>query len=544
MSDNINMIEKQQRRWKAVIYIRISNENGEDMLENQQNVVTEYLNMLGNIEVCSIKIDDGYSGLNSDRPAFQELLCEIQQGKFDCVAVRDLSRLSRNHIEAGRYIQDVFPQLGMRFISVFEGFDFTKAPEYNIAVMVGFRNLVNEEYSRNLSQRVKVGLSQGYKDGRFLGAFAAYGYKKSLYDRHKLEPDHIPAKVVQNIFQWKLEGMSAAAIAELLEQTNVLSPAEYKKDSNFRTSFKKNTQAKWTPKAVGRILANRIYTGCLEQGKSIKPYFKANSRVQKPPDEWTCVKNAHEAIVSIEQFEAVSRLLKMDTRKTPGEKAVPALAGFIRCKNCGQNMILKQDSSKNRIYQYYVCCGKNEENKSCSGYRIPKTVLEEESFCQLHSHMDNVMKINELLPSLDVFQINKFRKREIGKELIRLADELELNRNYLNGLYGEFAIQVISKTDIEFMRQHYMQKCGRIDENIRTLEMSLIDKTCAGTIFNWIEQYKPFFSFEKITRPMLAYLVQRITVHDNKQAKVEFLYEREFKLVQGVFSDCQKEKMP
>lgn len=190
------MNEEIKKTWKAAIYIRISKENGDDTLENQQNAITEHLNILGNIKICSIKVDDGYSGLNSNRPAFQEMLKKIECGEIDCVAVRDLSRLSRNCIEAGRYIQEIFPKKGIRFISVYEDFDFVKAPEYNISAMVGFRNIVNEDYSYNLSQSVKSGLTQGYKAGKYLGAFTVYGYRKSSTDRYRLELDPVAAKVV------------------------------------------------------------------------------------------------------------------------------------------------------------------------------------------------------------------------------------------------------------------------------------------------------------------------------------------------------------
>jgi DNA invertase Pin-like site-specific DNA recombinase/ssDNA-binding Zn-finger/Zn-ribbon topoisomerase 1 len=525
------MSKTSQKIWRAVIYIRISKENGEDTLGNQLKTVAEHLELLGNINVCAVKIDDGHSGLHTNRPAFQEMLNAIRHGEIDCVAVRDLSRLSRNYIDAGRYIQEIFPAQGVRFISVFEGFDFVKTPQYNVMMMVGFRNLVNEEYSRNLSQSVKSALSQGYTDGKYLGAFSVYGYQRSSGSRHHLEPDPIAAKVVQDIFQWKLEGMSSADIAEHLNQESIPSPAEYKKSTNFHTSFQKSQQAKWSSVAVGRILANRIYTGCLEQGKSMYPYFKANDRITKPTVEWTRIENTHEAIIPAVQYEAVARLLLMDTRKAPGEKLVPALAGFIRCKSCGQNMILKQHTSKGKTRRYYVCCGKNPENRRCPAHRISKEDLEAKVFRQIRAHMDDVRKIDEILSSLDISHISDIKRQMVAKELGKLRDDLELNRKCFRGLFDEFALRIYDDPDLCQMRLHYKDKCDILKAQIREIEGTSLDSHGTEAMLGWIELYKQFFSFEEVTRPMLAYLVRRIAVDGSKKVCLEFLYKREFEVL-------------
>lgn len=519
-----------QRKWKAAIYVRISKENGDDTLDNQRNTVAEYLRRLGNIEICGIKVDDGYSGLNCNRPAFQELLYDIQQEKIDCVAIRDLSRLSRNYIEAGRYIQQIFPSLGVRLISVFEGLDLVKAPEYNVSVMVSFRNIVNEEYSRNISCNIQSVLSKGRQEGKYLGAFAAYGYRKSSGSRYRLEPDPAAAEVVRNIFRWKLDGMSAASIAEQLEQTGVPSPAEYKKESNYHTSFQKNAKSKWSSASVGRILSNRIYTGRLEQGKSMKLFLKASKRVQKPCGKWDCKENAHDAIIPPPQFEAVARLLAMDTRCSPNQTIVPALAGFIRCKNCEQNMILQQVGA-HRLHHHYVCRGNNPERKRCLGYRIAKSDLEAAVLQQMVHRIDEVEKICVIMASSDASSIVSIRKQEIIKELTQLSEEQELTISFQKALKEEFVAQRLTKSDFEYMNWHYTQKRDKIDKTIKSLEILALSNNLETEIFDWLEQYKLFFSFESITRPLLAYLVGRITVDRDKNVCVEFLHEKEYQFL-------------
>lgn len=215
---------------------------------------------------------------------------------------------------------------------------------------------------------------------------------KSPADKYRLESDPVTAPVVKRLYQWKMEGMSVAAMAEELQELNIPSPAEYKKyvSGVYCTGFQKSGVAKWTPITAIRILSNRVYTGRLEQGKTQKLYFKAQKRTKTLESQWVCTENAHEAIIPPYQFEAVQRLLLMDTKSLLGEKSVAPLAGFVRCKQCGGNMAVKQNCCPKRKYYYYVCNGKNEAKARCPAYRISKPVLEKEVFQQIKRRIEKV----------------------------------------------------------------------------------------------------------------------------------------------------------
>jgi len=530
---------REAKTWKAAIYVRVSKVVGKSELENQRDLVIRHLETLTNVQICSVKVDNGYSGLHDNRPAFQEILKEIGQGDINCVAVYDLSRLSRNGLNAGMYIHDKFPAFDVRVISVFDRVDLMGAPDYNNFLAIGARTLINEDYLHRISLNIKNTLHMRYAQGKHMGAFTVYGYRKSHCNRYQLEVDHIPAKIVRDIFQRKLEGLSSTAIAEQLELSGALSPAEYKKSilSGYTTNFQKNAKAKWTHISVVRILSNRIYTGCLEQGQSHKSHFKSLMRTQKPQSEWVCVKNTHEAIIPAMQFEAVSRLLLMDTRTAPGEKVLSPLAGFVRCRNCGQNMILKSSHHKNKQYLYYVCCGKNEENKPCFAHRISKCRLEEEVLIQLHRHIGKVEKLYEMIPFFDILHIEKLKKKEKAEELFTLTEQLELNNKRLDMLNHENIMRLHTKTDLPIMRQHYIDKTRNLKDKIKNTENDLSALLDEELLFGWIKQYEPHFSFNKITRPLLAYLANRITVDGNKTVEIEFLYEQDFSFIQSVFDD-------
>lgn len=336
------------------------------------------------------------------------------------MAVRDLSRFSRNYIDAGRYIQQIFPALGVRFISVLENMDFLTAPKHNDLLMLGVKNIFNEAYIRSLSRNIQSSLQYGYAAGKYLGAFAPYGYMKSPADKYRLESDPVTAPVVKRLYQWKMEGMSVAAMAEELQELNIPSPAEYKKyvSGVYCTGFQKSGVAKWTPITAIRILSNRVYTGRLEQGKTQKLYFKAQKRTKTLESQWVCTENAHEAIIPPYQFEAVQRLLLMDTKSLPGEKSVAPLVGFVRCKQCGGNMAVKQNCCPKRKYYYYVCNGKNEAKARCPAYRISKPVLEKEVFQQIKRRIEKVAQIDNIIQSLDMAQLHRLKNEEMTRPML------------------------------------------------------------------------------------------------------------------------------
>lgn len=529
------MSELSAKTWKAAIYVRISKDNGEDTLENQESIVIKHLFKLHNVQLCSIHVDDGYSGLHSTRPAFQEMLSEIERGEINCVVVRDLSRFSRNHIDTGRYIQKIFPSLGVRFISVLDKMDFLTAPSRNDLLMLGIKSVFNEDYICNLSRNIQRTLRSGYAQGKYLGAYAPYGYVKSPLDKHRLEPDPQTEMVVKRIYRWKLEGMSIAAIAESWDNWGVPCPREYKKliTDAYQTGFQKNETAKWTPVAILRILSNKVYTGRLEQGKSQKLYFKAQRRTKTLQSQWVCTENAHEAIIDISQFEAVQRLLLMDARSSPGEKTVAVLSGFVRCKRCGKNMIQKQNCSKQKKYFYYICNGRNTENIPCPSQRISKPVLEKEVFWQIARRINDVMEIDKKLQRMDTSALHQLKKQQLTEEIEILTKELNLRRKCLDGLHDEIIIETHSLSELEKMQKRYLKECNRLEISIQKVEANMQVQSDAKELFGWIEQYKPYYNFKEITRPLLAYLVEKITVGQDKKVAVEFIHEREYRFLKN-----------
>ena len=315
------------KEYNACIYARLSRDDGDklesDSIINQKALIRDFISKHPEIHVVSEKTDDGYSGVNFDRPAFQEMMEDIRSGKINCVVVKDLSRFGRNYIEAGNYIERVFPFMGVRFIAINDSYDSLDRNQSD-SLIIPFKNLINDAYCKDISVKIRSQLEIKRKKGQFIGAFAVYGYLKDPEDHNKLIPDTYASEVVRAIYKWKLEGMSQGRIAEKLNLQGVLCPMEYKLSMGIKvqTNFKVRKQALWSPRSVTRILTNEIYTGALIQGKTSTPNYKVKKIVAKDEAEWIRVEDAHEAIIDRRTFDDVQRILQKDIRSAPDEEVV------------------------------------------------------------------------------------------------------------------------------------------------------------------------------------------------------------------------------
>ncbi|WP_333813996.1 recombinase family protein, partial [Muricomes intestini] len=354
----------------VAVYLRLSRDDEDidgstksesNSISSQRELIRSYIREHEDMELFDIYVDDGYSGANFDRPEFQRMMADIKAGNVNCVIVKDLSRLGRDYIEAGRLIQKTFPAFRVRFIAVTDHFDSQTADYNTKSLVLPVKNFINDSYCRDISQKVKSHQRIKREQGKFIGAFAMYGYRKSDEDRNRLCPDDYAADIVRKIFAWKLEGMSTLAIAQRLNELGILSPMEYKKaqGEKFSTSFQTKPTAKWSAVAVKRILTNEVYTGVMVQGKNEQVNYKVKKMVAKPEKEWIRVEGTHEAIVSHEDFEIVQALMAVDTRAKTGAKCAHLFSGLLFCGDCKEPMIRRVNRYKGTSKVYFICPTRN-----------------------------------------------------------------------------------------------------------------------------------------------------------------------------------------
>lgn len=347
--------------YKAAKYIRLSytddKSNESNSVGNQRKLIEDFVSRHPEIELVSEKVDDGYSGVIFDRPAFKEMMDDIMEGKINCVIVKDLSRLGREYIETGRYMRRVFPAYGVRFIAINDNID-TLNESAGDDLTVSVKNIMNEAYARDISIKTRSSLETKRKNGDFVGAFPVYGYRKSEDNHNLLVVDEYAAQVVRSIFRMRLEGFSPYAIANELNRLGTLSPLAYKKYYGLPHAKKGYTDRKdcrWSANTVTRILQDETYTGTLVQGRKGSQHFKLKEMESRPSSEWVRVENAHEAIIDRNDFDLVQRIRNLDTRTSPQKDKVYLFSGILVCGCCGSRMVRKTNRYKDKEYHYYYC---------------------------------------------------------------------------------------------------------------------------------------------------------------------------------------------
>ncbi len=301
----------------AALYCRLSHEDTKpsgsslpsESIRNQEMLLSEYARQ-HNMQIYAIYVDENYSGLNPDRPAFCRLLDDAKHGRFEVILCKSQSRFTRNLETAETYFNHLFPIWGIRFISLTDAVDTAEKKNRKVRQI---NSLLNEWYCEDLSSNIKAVLRKKMKAGQFIGSFACYGYTKDPLDHHKLIPDPPAAAVVRKIFTWYLDGLSISRIAACLTKEQIPRPGEYKKQCGllFQTPFTTSSQPSmpWSVSTVKRILSNPIYTGCLVQGREETLSCRSKERIYLPKDKWIVVKNTHSPLISEETFTAVSQEL-------------------------------------------------------------------------------------------------------------------------------------------------------------------------------------------------------------------------------------------
>ncbi|MCL2170095.1 MAG: recombinase family protein [Defluviitaleaceae bacterium] len=385
----------QDRTWKVCLYLRLSREDGDkaesDSIVNQKALVYDYIAQRPELKICLERVDDGYSGVDFSRPGFMAMMDDIRSGAIDCVIVKDLSRFGRNWIESGRYIEQIFPFMGVRFIAITDNYDSEAALLAGDHITLPFRNLINEAYAKDGSIKIRSQLDIKRQNGDFIGAFATYGYAKCHENPNRLVVDDFAAQVVRDIFNWRVEGASNQGIAGRLNEMGVLSPYEYKleKGFNVKSHFKKGEKALWSANSVARILKNEVYLGVMEQGKRTSKSYKFKKGFDVPKEDWIRVEGTHEGIIDPINFALVADILGQDTRKSPLQSEVYLFSGLLKCRACKQNMVRKIVPSSGKKYVYYVC-STNRQTKACKPHSIAQKQLEQAVLYTIRAHMGHM----------------------------------------------------------------------------------------------------------------------------------------------------------
>ena len=499
-------------------------------ISSQRELLRSYVREHDDMELFDIYVDDGYSGANFDRPEFKRMMADIEAGNINCVIVKDLSRLGRDYIEAGRLIQKTFPAFHVRFIALTDNFDSQTADSSTQSLVLPVKNFINDSYCRDISQKVKSSQKAKREQGKFIGPFAVYGYRKSEEDKNKLCPDDYAAQIVRNIFAWKLNGMSAQAIAQRLDGLGVLSPMEYKRSlgENYSTSFRTRTTAKWSAVAVNRILANEVYTGVMVQGKSGKVNYKVKKAVAKPREEWVRVEGTHEAIISREDFEVVQELLKVDTKAKADGTCSHLFSGLLFCGDCREPMYRRVNRYKGASKVYFICPTRNK-GQGCTRHSIPEEELKGIVFRSLQTHISAFLDVCSQLEHIQGMEVDFEEVAKFDTEIGRLHKEQEKYLELRAGLHEDLKTGLITEADFKNFRAIYEKKYREAEEALRKQEGMLRQLFRNGVASGVrLEKFKDAMELTELDRDTVLCFISRIEVFEGKKVYVEFRGEEEF----------------
>lgn len=463
-------------KFKVAGYLRLSVEDGDkeisDSIVSQKNIILEKIKKLGeNFTLVDFYIDDGFTGLNTDRPSFQRMLDDIERKKINCVITKDLSRLSRNNFEANYLIELYFLEKEIRYIAILDNVDTYLKNSNND--MIQFKTLINDWYSKDISRKVKSGVWARKEQGLYVAAKAPYGYKKDENDRNKLVVDESESKIVKRIFKEYNSGKSMGEIANKLQKERVYAPSY----NGFQKN--KNGNYGWNYSTISKILKNKAYLGHTEYGKGINLSYKSKKVKQIPRDEWKIVLNTHKPIISGELFDNVQKRIQLN-QKAKSHTHTWALNGIVVCKECGEPMQLKVKYRKDKktISFMRLYCSSSLHKK---GYCVRKYKgIELQSVTQIVVSNLN-KKVKTLIDCNDVAKIveNYYKNRDTSeyiRELNNVQKQLNKANKVISSLYLDFKNGIIQEYDFKTMYNQEIEKRDRLREKVEEINSKINNK--------------------------------------------------------------------
>ncbi len=523
--------------YQVGFYLRLSDkeakERDSESIENQFALLKDFIKNKPDFRLISTFTDDGKTGTNFKRSGFEQMMDEVRSGRINCIIVKDLSRFGRNYLEAGHYIEHVFPFLNVRFIAVTDGFDTLTATPAQLSYLIPLKNIMNENYARDISKKERSAKKVLRKKGCFLGAYAMYGYEKTT-NKHVIEVDPEAAVHVKTIFDLCEKGYSDSAIAKYLNERKVLCPARYKYEKGIVKNAKYANTSGWYPQTIAGILTSRVYIGDMVQGARRSKEIKGKKEVV-PMSEWDIVSGTHEAIISKEQFDRVQEIrmdrhrqyekMTQENRRLAGKSENSGiLKGKVFCGDCKRAMVRKHIKSCKDKYRYV--CDMHEKTGQCSRKFLPEQELFEMLGCLIRRQIEAACQVKEWLQS---------RKQEETRELFRFEQtlrETEDKRNRLvqkmAALYQDWKEGILDQDEYLYMKKRYEEELtgceGEREELMGRKQEYIMAYTSENPALKAVSEIPDDFL---LSRELVDRLIERIEIYEGNRVRVSFKFQDE-----------------
>ena len=475
-------------------------------------------------------MDDGHTGTDANREDFQRLLSDVMKGKINCVIVKDLSRFARNYSDAGSLIDNLFVQMGVRFISLAENVDSYRDPDSVSNILVPITNVMNDNYCFQTSKKIRQVFDYKRRNGQYIASYAPYGYLKDPKDKHKLVVDPDAAPVVKLIYSLLLKGTSKRAIGIYLNEHGIPSPSMYKQSKGLPVGNKGSGHTMWTGRMIHAILTNPTYSGDLAQGRYRVKSYKVHEIEAVPEDEWVRVSNTHEAIIDRETFDMVQSLLKRDTRTSPQGREVHVFSGFLKCADCGR--ALTRSSNKNGNVYYACSTYKNMSKNACTMHSIKHNRLEAAVLFAIQQQVHLAVSYSDLVARINAAPAKRCQSHRLNDLIAAKERELAKVSRYKQSIYQDWKDGEITQQEYHDMKADYEQKTASLTDILARLTAERDE--LANGVNNEHPALVAFMKYQNIstlTREILIELVDHIKVYDNGNISVKFKFADELRKI-------------
>ena len=532
------VIKPVDKVYRAGLYARISVETERkreaDTIGNQLQLLKDYVSEHSDLAVFDIYSDDDISGTDFVRPEFSRMMNDLRDGKIDCIIVKDLSRLGRNYLESGEYIEMVFPFFRCRFISVTDRFD-TKYQQADISIQL--KNMANEMYAKDISRKICSTMRTIQDQGKFAGSRAPYGYRLDPADKHHLIIDEETAPIVKQLFELLAEGNTVHFVATTMNANGIPSPGRllYERGIASTDHFK---NSKWYMQTVRRILQDEIYLGWMVSGKFRSTYHSTGKKGSQPVprEEWIVTKGTHEPIVTEELFNKVQEYF-VRMKEEHGQTAVynskskkaSIFKGHLRCGECGQAMFLRNKHSHGKVTAWYYCALHENYNSSyCVKKAVKRQDVEDIALKLIRMQIKLFTDAREMIIALNKKESSKTKHRIYSDQIRNVKKQIEKYMSLKASLYEDFANGVLSQSDYISMGQEYAQKADELRIFLAELEKEAqkYSQTYAmnGSWAQIIEQYQ---NAETLTEEMIDAFIDEMILYNNGHVEVKFRFKDE-----------------
>ena len=507
---------------QAAIYCRLSQDDGSlgesGSIQTQKAILTQYCQE-HHMEIVDCYCDDGWSGTNFDRPAFQRMIGDIEAGRVNTVIVRDLSRFGREYAQMGLYIEHYFEEKGVRFLSLAENIDSSQGLNN---LVLPFTNVINSLYARQASEKTKAAHRARAKNGMFLGSRAPYGYQKDPNDRHHLIVDPEAAEVVKEIFRMFADGIGYVRMTKILRERNILNPQAYFNQNNpdyYKHSDYWRKPFDWHATSVRAILNNPVYLGKLTFGKTKTKGFFDKRRVPAEESDWIVVEHTHEPLVSQELWDTVHQMMKARRREN-GSGHVQPFAGLVKCAGCGSSLNASYDKKKGKYTGFSCWVYKNYGKQRCTSHAIGWQTLNRLVLEDIRRNA----QVAKLAAARYVGVLLRAKLEKEKGETVRAERELkkaekrigELDK-ILAKLYEDQALGKISEVRYQAMAPGYEAEQASLQERVSQLREQLAH---TQEVQDNVEQFVPliqkYTDIQELTPHILNELIEKIVVHEKK----------------------------